>query len=217
MNPIRSRVRHTPLVGKTHAECLSAITNVCTAGAASPDVQADPLALQAVTVLQKAVTACNGSLGNRLSLAQALMNAIKVLAVDFGQVTTALTTYETAVNAMANGSASIITKAGCLASGPKPGPTALGPVTVVHSKPGKTPAESILSWPPGPGATGYALQVNFTPQSPTGPWTTLTSGTGRRRSVKAPTPGAQFLAQVASLGTDGTQSAWSDAILATAL
>ena len=175
------------------------------------------LALQAVTLLQKAVTTCNGSLGNRLSLAQALATAIKVLAGNFGQVTTALTTYETAVNAMANGDASIISKAGCLASGPKPGPTALGPVTVVHSKPGKTPAESILSWPPGPGATGYALQVNFTPQSPTGPWTTLTSGTGRRRIVKAPAPGAQFLAQVASLGTDGTQSAWSVAILATAL
>jgi hypothetical protein len=217
MNPTRSTVRHLPIVGQTVAECLSNITNMCVAGTASPDVQANPVALQAIGVLQKAVTTASGSLASRLSLAQGLMNAIRVLGVDFGQVRVALVTYEAAVNAMANGSASVITKAGCLASGPRGPAAALGPVTVVHSKPGKTPGEALLSWPAGPGATGYGLQVNFTPQTPSGPWTTLTSGTGRRRIVKASAPGAQFLVQVASLGTDGTQSAWSDAILATAL
>jgi hypothetical protein len=35
--------------------------------------------------------------------------------------------------------------------------------------------------------------------------------------VKGPVPGCQFLVQIAALGSDGTQSDWSDAILATAL
>jgi hypothetical protein len=34
--------------------------------------------------------------------------------------------------------------------------------------------------------------------------------------VKAPAAGAQFLARVAALSSDGTQSDWSDPILATA-
>jgi hypothetical protein len=41
-------------------------------------------------------------------------------------------------------------------------------------------------------------------------------GSGRRRVVKAPTAGAQFLARVAALASDGTQSDWSETILATA-
>jgi hypothetical protein len=109
----------------------------------------------------------------------------------------------------------VITEAGCLARGPKAGATALGAVTAVRCKPGKRPAEAILSWPAGPGATAYAIEVSFTPDSPTGPWTALRSGAGRRRVVRAPAPGAQLLARVASLGSDGTQSEWSDVILAT--
>jgi hypothetical protein len=88
-------------------------------------------------------------------------------------------------------------------------------VAVVHSKPWKHPMEAQLTWPRAPGATGYAIEVNYTPQNPTGPWTALISGTGRRRIVKATAPGAQLLARVAALGSDGAQSDWSDPILVT--
>ena len=47
-------------------------------------------------------------------------------------------------------------------------------------------------------------------------WTAIGSGTGRRWTITAPTPGAQFLVRVASLGPHGEQAAWSTAILATA-
>jgi hypothetical protein len=82
---------------------------------------------------------------------------------------------------------------------------------------GKRSTEAILTWPAAPGATGYAIEVNFTPQAPNGTWVALTSGTGRRRIVKAPTPQAQFLARVASLGSGGTQADWSDPVMCTAL
>jgi hypothetical protein len=77
--------------------------------------------------------------------------------------------------------------------------------------------EAIVSWPAAPGATGYAIEVNFTPQAPNAVWTALTSGTGRRRVVKAPAPQAQLLVRVASLGSGGTQAEWSDPAMATAL
>ena len=70
-----------------------------------------------------------------------------------------------------------------------------------------------------------ALRVASAPRSRTmlvpgssstaGPWTALTSGTGRRRIVKAQAPGAQLLARVASLGSGGAQADWSDPILVT--
>jgi hypothetical protein len=219
MNPTRSIVRHTPLsdTEKGIPACLSILDNMCTTGAQSTEVQASPVASAALAVLQKAVTLADAGLSAKQSLAQALMNAAKVLEVDFGQVKTALTSYEAAVNALANGSASIITKAGLPARDPSAPAAALEAVTVVHSKPWKHPEEARISWPAAPGATGYAIQVNFTPQTPAGPWTALNSGTGRSRVVKGPAPGAQFLVQVASLGSDGTQSAWSASILATAL
>jgi hypothetical protein len=219
MNPTPSTVKATPLAGRGRsvAACLSNLSNVCAAGAQSADVQASPVALAALGGLKKAVTTATTSLASRQALAQALMTAIRVLGVDFEQVKTALSTYEVAIDGLANGSASVITKAGLPAKGPKPAPTALGPVTEVFSKPGKSPTEAILSWPAGPGATSYAIQVSFTPQNPAGPFTALASGTARRRVVKAPTPGAQFLVQVASLASDGAQSAWSAPILATAL
>jgi hypothetical protein len=215
-NPNHATVRRTLLLRKTVPECLSTLDGVCVAGSQSPDVQASPVASQALGVLQKAVTAAHGSLTQRQQLAQALLAAIKALSLDFKAVKVALGTYEAAVAAIAGGDAGVITKAGLLARAQKTPPAALGPVTVVHTKPGKLAGEAIISWPAAPGATGYGIEVNFAPQTPAGPWTTLTPGTGRRRIVKAPAPGAQFLVRVAALGSGGTQADWSDAILATA-
>jgi hypothetical protein len=218
-NPNHATVRSTPIRGKTVAESLSTLDNVCSAGAQSADVQGSPIAKQALAALQTAVTTAHTGLTTRQQLATALIAAIKALHIDIGVVRTALVTYESVVNGVANGSAAVINKAGLLTRTPKPAvKTALGKVSVVHTKVGKHPAEGIISWPPGPGATnGYGIEVNYTPQTPAGPWVALTSGTGRRRVVKAPTPGAQILARVASLGAGGTQSDWSDPVLVTTL
>ena len=66
-------------------------------------------------------------------------------------------------------------------------------------------------------ATGYAIEVNYTPADPTGPWTAPKPGAGRRRVVKTPVPASQLLVRVAALDSHGTQTDWSDAILATTL
>jgi hypothetical protein len=44
----------------------------------------------------------------------------------------------------------------------------------------------------------------------------LQPGTSHRRVITAPAPGAQFLVQIAAIGSDGTQSAWCEPYLATA-
>jgi hypothetical protein len=93
---------------------------------------------------------------------------------------------------------------------------ALEAVSKVLSKLGKLPTQAVVSWPAASGATSYAVEVNWTPQNPTGTWTAIGSGTGRRWTITAATPGAQFLVRVASLGPHGEQAAWSTAILATA-
>jgi len=215
--PNQATVRRSLLQGKTVAACLSTLDNTCTAGGASPEVQGSVVTSQALTTLQKAVTSAHTSLTNRQSLAQALLAAIKVLKLDFDAVKVALRTYEAAVGALANGNAGVINRAGLLSRDQKAPPAALAKVASVRTKPGKRTMEAIVTWPAAPGATGYAIEVNVTPQTPTGPWVALTSGTGRRRTIKGPAPGAQFLVKVASLGSDGTQADWSDPILATAL
>jgi hypothetical protein len=215
----RATVRRSLLVGKKIPDALSAAANTCSAGAQCTEVQNDPVAKQALGALQTATTTAQGSLTRRQALAQALLAAIQTLGNDFDVVRTTLGTYEMAVNSLANGDAAIINAAGLLSRLQKPPPAALGKVSVVHSKLGKHLGEAIVSWPAGPGATSYAIEVNFTatPQNPAGTWTALASGTGRRRVVKAPTPGAEFQVRVASIGSDGTQSEWSDTATATAL
>jgi len=215
-NPTRAVVRHTPLRGKPKAQCLSDLITVCDTGAQCAEVQASPVASQALAVLKGAVTTAQGSLSKKQSADQAQRAAAKTLRIDFLSLDGAVRTYEVSVGAIAQGDAAIINKAGLLSRElHAPVPSPLGKVSVVHTKPGKHSAEAILTWPKGPGATGYAIELNYTPQNPAGTWTALTSGTGRRRVVKAPAPGAQMLARVASLGAGGTQSEWSDSVLVT--
>lgn len=214
--PNHATVRHALLQGKTVPAGLSSLDNVCSAGAQSPEVQASPIAVQALGELQKAVTTAHASWTARQSLAQGLLAAIKALSLDYMAVKVALRTYEAAIGGLASGDANVINKAGLLSRDQKTLPATLGKVVGMRSKPGKRSTEAIITWPQGPGATGYALEANYAPQTPAGPWTPLTSASGRRRVVQSPTPGAQFLVRVASLGSGGTQSDWSDAILATA-
>jgi hypothetical protein len=214
-NPTHVTVRRTVPRNKSVAEGLAILDSTCGAGAQCAEVQASPVGTQTLAALKSAVATSKKSLASKLDLATALMAAIKAMYGDYALVLVAARTYESAVAGIAQGDATVINKAGCVARVVAPPQTALGKVSVVHGKPWKHSSEGLLTWPRGPGATGYAIQVNFTPQNPAGPWDNLISGTGRRRIVKAPTPGAQFLARVASLGSDGTQSEWSDPVLVT--
>jgi hypothetical protein len=217
-NPTKpATVRRSLLARKSLASGLTTLVATCASGAQSPDVQASPVASQALTVLQKAVTAANTALSSKEAAALSLATSRKALVSGFTAVRVALTTYETAVAGIAGGSAAIIANAGLVARDQKTPSATLAAVTVVHVKPGKRTAEAIVSWPAAPGATSYALVVNFTPQAAQATWTALASGSSRRRVVKAPAGGEQFLVRVAAVGSDGSQADWSDAVMATAL
>jgi hypothetical protein len=217
MNPSQLTVRHTPLKNARFAEGATTLDKVVTAGLGCQAVQNDPLAKQAHTVLTTAVAALHGGISSRESLAQAFMAAIKALQIEFTTASNALVNYEKAVNTVAKGDGSIINQAGLLTREVDPPPPALAPVGKVKGKRGKQPTQAVVSWPAAAGATSYALEVNFTPQTPAGPWTAVSTATKRSRVVTAPTAGAQFLARVASVASDGAQAAWSDAVLVTAL
>jgi hypothetical protein len=130
---------------------------------------------------------------------------------------TALSMYETAIVSVADGDAVVINKAGLLSRDEAPAaPIPLARVAKVNCELGRNASESKLSWPETPGAASYAVEVNLTPQTPAGPWTALGTVTRRTKVVKAPAPGAQFLARIAAVASDGTPSDWSDTVLATA-
>ena len=215
-NPKPATVRRGLPGSRKPPDFVSAAAATCSAGAQCTEVTSSAVGAAALAGLQKATADAQASLAARAAALLALLAAIKTLKIDLGAVRSALGAYQGVVATLAAGNAAIITKAGLLTRDPKPPAAALGKVAIVHSKLGKHLMEAILSWPEAPGATGYAIQVNFTPATPTGPWTDLMHGSSRRRVVKAPTAGAQFLARVAALASDGTQSDWSDVILATA-
>jgi hypothetical protein len=152
----------------------------------------------------------------RTHLAQALVAALEAMGQDSEEETrSAVRNYEAAVRVLANGDAKVISMAGLLSRDYGRPRAPVGMVAVVHQKPGRHPMEGILDWPAAPGATWYAVEVNYTPEKPAGPWIALVPSAGRRRVVTATTPGGRLLARVASLGSDGTQSDWSDAVLVT--
>jgi len=215
MNPNNVKIRHTPIGNQKDAQALATLDNICTAGASCPAVTASPVAAGALAGLKTAVAAAHTSLTSRIALAQSLLAAINALHLDIGAVRVALTTYEAAVGALPGLDAGIIGQAGLLTRAAKQPPATLGNATGLYSTPGKHPTEGILRWPPVPGATGYAIEVNTTPQNPAGTWTAIASGSSRRRVVKGPTPSSQILARVAAVGSDGTQSDWSAPLLVT--
>ena len=144
------------------------------------------------------------------------MSCIGALAKDVKAAKVSLDTYETCVVGVCHGDAAIINKAGLLARpvAPAAPPTTMEKVAKITSSLGKLPRMAKLAWPAAPGAASYAVQVNFTPGTPAGPWILLGTCTRRTKEVTTPTPAAQFLAQIASVASDGTQGDWCDAILA---
>jgi hypothetical protein len=209
-------VKRTPIRNKKPPDVLTLVAAVCEAGAQCQEVQSTPSTAAALAVLQAELTSAQGSLQNKTRLAQALLTAIKTLQLDLLDVKRALTSYEASVNALAKGDGVLIAKAGLQTRVTDAPHAALGTVNNVSFKLGKHPREAILSWPETPGATDYAVELNFTPEDATGPWTALTPTARHRRVVEGPTPGCQFLARVAAVAGDGTMSAWSPTILVTA-
>ncbi len=214
--PKKATVRHTLVKDFKVADGLAVLDNVCSSGGQCQEVQNSALAKAALGNLQTTVTTAHTSLSMRKQLAQALMASIKALGIDYGQAKLALIAYEAAVNTVADGDASIINKAGLLSRDTSVPHAALGTVTGAKSKPGKVAKQAIVSWPEVAGATSYALQVNWTPQTAGSAYAPQPSGSSRRRVLTAPAPGAQFLVQIAALASDGVQSDWSDALLVTA-
>ena len=127
-----------------------------------------------------------------------------------------LRVYECAVAGVTDGNAATIAAAGLEPRDAATPRAALGSVTEVQGKPGEREREAILAWPAAKGATGYAVEVSFTPESPDGTWTALANGLRRRRVITAPAPRAKLLARVAAVDAQGTRSAWSPPILVTA-
>jgi hypothetical protein len=214
-NPKHAKVKHTPISKNKVGDSVKKLDAIVSAGTQSADVQNSPIAKQALSDLAGAVTNLHGAMSSKESLALALAAATKALGIDVTAASSALRTYESAVNTVADGDASVINKAGLTARDEKTPPSALGVVTDVRSKPGKLVTEAIVSWPAVPGATSYAMEVNYTPSNPSGTYTALASGSSRRRTIKGPTPASQFLARVAAVASDGTQSDWSAPIVVT--
>ena len=213
-DPNRAVVRGSMLRGKSPGGALNALEPTCDAGAQCVEVQNDPVASAAFAVLKGTVTRAQANLTRRDMLALALRAAERQVQKDSREVRVAYTMYEESVNVLARGDAALISKAGLPSRDAAVQILALDRVPSVRSKLGKNPGEALVGWAPGPGATCYAIEVNFSPEDPTA-WIALPSGTARTRVVKAPAPGAQFLVRIASLrGQD--RSAWSDTILATA-
>jgi hypothetical protein len=212
----RSVVRHTAIAHKARAESLVKLDAMCAAGAQCPEVQASPMAVITLESVQASVAVAHASVTTEQDDATKYRASTQALRVDFAAMDGALRLYERAVGTLANGDAAIIAEAGLpsrLLYTPR---SALGEMTAVTGKPGTREAEARLSWPAVKGATGYAVEVCFAPDSLDGPsWTALANSNRRTRVIKAPARGAQILARVAPVRGDGTQSAWSAPILVT--
>jgi hypothetical protein len=212
-SPAHSMVRHTRISSARAAADLVFLDNVVVQGTQCAEVQNDPMAKQALGDLAATVTTAHGTMNVKGAMHAAVKGASKTLKVQVAVATGTLSTYETAVDVVAAGSDAIIAKAGLTPRPEHVPPAVLGNVTIVSGKLGKNPSEGIITWPKVPRATNYAVEVNFTPQNPAAPWISLGAGARRRRVITAPAPKSQFLARVAALGHDGTQTAWSAAIL----
>lgn len=215
-NPNRCTVRCGKLTRLTPPESLVVAQTICTSGAQSGAVQGSPIAQAALGELAASVQEAQGLLQAKMNLVTALRGAISALNAGMADVRRKLAVYEGAVDSIADGNMAVINEAGLDARAIKPPPAQLEPVKSVRSRPGKTSSWAVLSWPAAAGAGSYAVGVNFNPTTPDGPWTTFTAASNRSRAVQAPAAGAQFLARVASVGRDGTQSDWSPTILVTA-
>jgi hypothetical protein len=207
-------VRRGLINRKVPADALSSVGEVCKAGAQCKAVQNSKMAAAALDDLQTALSTANTGMASLQAKKLEYETAERDLERQMRSVKRCLSVYETAVDKVADGDAKVIGDAGLEARTQKP-PATLEPVVGIETRPGKRPCEAYLSWPVAPGATSYAVQVSLAVDAAAPSWNELGTGTSRQRVLKAPTPGAQMLAQVASVARDGTRSAWSNPVLVT--
>jgi hypothetical protein len=215
--PVKSTVNRSALSKKRMPEAITSLQATVASGAVCPEVTGSPVAAAALANLEAAVATSAQSVSVAADTKIDAQAATRQAQKDFQKVRIALSTYETAVIGVAGGDAAIIHQAG-LEARPE-APVASPPITKLAkltSEPWKLSAEARLRWPEMAGAAMYAVQVNFTPQNAGSSYTVLGTTTRLTKVVKAPTAGAQFLAQVAPVSSDGTVGEWSDAVLATA-
>jgi hypothetical protein len=210
-----AKVKRTRFDRSGVAAGLDKVDAIVRVGSKCPKVQECPAMAQALAGVGAAAEAARARLRRKQQLAQALETEQKGLRSDVAALLRTLRLYEAFAEDMAAGDGAKIASAGLPVRHAKTPPAALAPVTSVRSRPGKLPGEAIVSWPPAPGATTYAIEVGLDPTSRQGPWTPLPAGTRRRRVIKGPGPGSQLLAHVGAVAGDGTQAAWSDPILVT--
>jgi len=216
-DPVTSTVKRGTLDGKKVADALAVINTTCNAGSACPEVQADPIASAALNELKVKLGDATTCVTTKKKIDQDRKTAGQNVSNSFKEVKISLGMYETAVVVVAGGDASVINKAGLEARPEAPAATPpVQQVPKVTSTLGKAAQQAVLRWPQPPGADHYEVEVNFTPQNPTGPYTSLGTCSRRHKLVTAPAAGAQFLARICAIASDGTRAPWSASILATA-
>src|SRR5262245_2981336 len=214
--PSRTVVDRSTLDKLPIPAAIAAIETTCATGATCAAVTGSPTCNAAFTALQGYVATAHTSLTTYNNARKALQVASAALQKDFSTARTAYGTYMTCVDEVAHGDASIVTAAGCMGRLESPPVVPLDKVSNFRCKPWKTSASAKLQWTAAPSAANYVVELNPTPQTPAGPWSSAGNASPRlTRVVTAATPGAQMLARVAAIHPDGTQSEWSDPLLVT--
>ena len=211
----RARVKRSAVNGSRKAsDRLDIIDKVVVKGSACAAVSNSPTASASLGALKTLSGTARTSLVAHGALVLQTRAAGKKAISDIADVEAKATTYMNAVDDIAMGDVTIIADAGLTARDGQAHVTSAAKVTLIKSEPGKQSREAICSWPEAAGAGAYALRVNFTPTDPT-KVQDLPSGTSRRRTIVAPTAGAQFLLSVAAIGNEGPGD-WSDPVMVTA-
>jgi hypothetical protein len=213
-NTPKSTVNRGAVSRQKVGDRVNTLDAVCVAGASCAAVTASPVASAALVALKDANVAARAALVSRNALLVSYRAQCKVVLTTTAALDKAASMYMGAVDDVAVGDAAVITSAGLPARLELPAITDPSAPLKLRSTPGKQSRDALVQWDAAPGAAAYKLRVNFTPSDPT-KWEEQSAGASRRRTVTAPTPAAQFLVSVASIGSDAT-SEWSDPVMATA-
>jgi len=212
--PVGAKVKRGAINHKKASDQITLYAATCTQGATCAAVTGSTVCNAALTGLTAATAAAKAALTSHGALLLSYRTSAKTLSDALAALGKAGTTYMNAVDDVAQGNPTVITNAGLVSRDGVTRVTSAAVPENVHSEVGKASMEAILGWDVAAGAGAYRLRVNFTPTDPT-KWQELSSGTSRRRTVTAPTPGAQFLASVASIGSEAP-SDWSAPVMVTA-
>ena len=199
----KARVKRSAVNGSRKAtDRLDIINKVVTKGSSCAAVSGSTVASASLAALKTSSGTARTSVVAHGTLVLQTRAAGKKATSDIADVEAKATTYMNAVNDVAQGDPAIIADAGLTARDGQAHVSSAAKVLTIKCEPGKQSKEAICSWPEIAGAGAYALRVNFIPTNPT-KVQDLPSGTSRRRTIVAPTAGAQFLLSVAAIGSEG--------------